>query len=44
MARLIVYCISVPYKHGEPSHNCCEMHSFSENQMTALVERSPLGE
>lgn len=43
MAQLIVYCISVQYKHGELNHNCCEMHSFSENQLAALVEKTPLG-
>eukprot|EP00111_Clytia_hemisphaerica_P009358 TCONS_00027468-protein len=42
MARLIVYCISVPYKHGETNPNCCEMHSFSENQISTLVEKCPL--
>ena len=43
MARLIVYCISVPYKHGETNPSCCEMHSFSENQISTLVEKCPLG-
>lgn len=42
MARMIVYCISVPFKFNEPSTSCCEMHSFSENQLATLAEKYPL--
>ena len=45
MCKLIVYCQSIPYKHGEFSLNCCcEMHSLSENVANVLNERNPLGE
>ena len=39
MSSLIVYCRAVPYKQGDISLNCSEMHSLGEGTAYVHVER-----